>query len=690
MSPAPGFVPVIVPQDAKPGETVLEINNEKDGELALVRIPQEAKPGDELFFHRGPNGKLGCRIVKKTKSYRKESSHNESRLTVVVPPGFRPGAKLQVDLGDGEKAHISAPEKTNPGDRLLLLQDTSGKWQCQALMESFMSADSTTEQQPNEKLDPICCEVPVGATPGKTRLQVEGHVPGASLLVTVPDHAQTGDTLRVEQDILGNWCVSVLPKGANVLRSMDMKFKDVDSPEASERLISMAQEFGAFINPKLVRAVAPPLNILGFVATEPIEANEELIRMPAELLFTLENCMRVMPELYEAVESLTTIFPRRRQESAQAACLCALLQHQDQTSNGTPSSRTGPFARALTFWDAYAEVLLGEPFLQHPYIRALNGASQLLDLTSPSKEGKQAVLMAGDVCAIHRSICTGVDKEVLGSAFDIKYFMQARLAMLTRIFQSDDGPLMVPVTDFFNHGEEPGALYEMDGKTGCHVITAMRAHAVGEEVLTSYGKRSNVLLMRTYGFTLHPRLEPSWTFVIQSDKPPHIYKKYLPPWHHDQLIQLETNFVEDSLVDALNACNEHGEDATAFLRELCGFFKEQYEKSPTLEPALRALEQARALDVTSANWWDHFSLDDAPKQDTLGRRWAQDALCVKMSEYLCLTAHLEVIDLAAGAKSAEQCLRQCAHLRSVLPEALAALTQGVKISLNTELVSKRP
>jgi len=127
---------------------------------------------------------------------------------------------------------------------------------------------------------------------------------------------------------------------------------------------------------------------------------------------------------------------------------------------------------------------------------------------------------------------------------------------------------MVPALDCFNHGGESSGLQKfLDAERGEFVLTATRAHARGEELLFSYGRKSNVLLFRAHGFTLPPQLEPSWTFICQDAwKPQEVYRQFLPRRHQDLTIVFDTDHIDDSLITAMNSCTEIGTNPEEFLR----------------------------------------------------------------------------------------------------------------------------
>eukprot|EP00434_Breviolum_minutum_P002051 symbB.v1.2.001813.t1/scaffold97.1/size333048/17 len=91
----------------------------------------------------------------------------------------------------------------------------------------------------------------------------------------------------------------------------------------------------------------------------------------------------------------------------------------------------------------------------------------------------------------------------------------------------------------------------------------------------------------------------------------------------------------DALADkVLNKVGKKGGNATEFLRLLCARSRWGYEQDERIRPALEALKRAREKDSGSHTWWEHI---DEEHKDLV----QQDAVRVIMSEYLCLTAHIE-------------------------------------------------
>jgi len=275
--------------------------------------------------------------------------------------------------------------------------------------------------------------------------------------------------------------------------------------------------------------------------------------------------------------------------------------------------------------------------------------------------------MLGDLFAIY-----GICSKLPEVAFNTGLFFQARLASLTRQFGTPHGSALVPLVDFCNHAPQPSANQEWDVCEDTMVLRALRSHAAGEEVLISYGELSNPLLFSTFGFTMMPESEPSWSFTCGAEELRHFccgdlttgglelaglaepLKKHLEPLCE---LQLDTDKLTTSLQEGLAACVLGGADPAFILHRFCTKKAELYGEDPSLAPALSALQRNRTVNSTVASWWDYEeTIDNA---EIAGIR-------VKMSEYLCLTAHIEALDLFAGKLREDQCLDKSANLRQYL------------------------
>jgi len=258
--------------------------------------------------------------------------------------------------------------------------------------------------------------------------------------------------------------------------------------------------------------------------------------------------------------------------------------------------------------------------------------------------------------------------------------------MLTRAFDAGPMSALVPIVDLMNHANDAGARWCWDEAAQAMVVTARRAHVRGEQVCISYGNRPNPLLFRTYGFTLPPPCEHSWSYILQGKKPREIYNKFLP----QRLSQLNLNFntkeIEDYMVEALNAVHQEGHDAADFLRELCTHCRRAYEIDPLLQAPLAALSRVRARDASSGEWWTEVSEKDLFPSSDPDAAWKLACMRVKMSEYLALTAHIEVAEFLAGRLPAEKCFAAAATVRGLLAEAHGQLRMYGKFQIERKRI----
>eukprot|EP00928_Gymnodinium_smaydae_P032824 TRINITY_DN23679_c0_g5_i1.p1 TRINITY_DN23679_c0_g5~~TRINITY_DN23679_c0_g5_i1.p1 ORF type:complete len:680 (+),score=157.28 TRINITY_DN23679_c0_g5_i1:128-2041(+) len=627
---------------------------------------------------------------------------------VAAAPGVR--TQLRFDLGEGEIVVLPAPAGATPGDLLRLAKDAQGDWSCSLAAAAPAAAEARV----------LRCTVPAGAVPGETRLQLSTGKPGETLAIVVPDHARPGDVIELKRSPgeHGQWSARIVePTAAPTSAPKTLELSPIaaavdDQSSACERLVAAARAAGAQVSGKLQRGAAPPLNIMGMVASQDVQSGETLFELPEALLLSAENCERRMPEVYGAVQRLELIPPGRRREAAHAACLAVLLRDAEvrwskagcSSGEAPAAAACGPSSDAIgDVWARYADMLLGESFSQHPYWRALEDAGAVTAALEPSEEHGVVGNMAMDVLSMFR--CIDEHSDVFAGAPPVSAgtYLHAHLSILSRVFDCAGGsPALVPVTDLCNHDPDPGAQWDWDPARRAHVVTALRAHSAGEEVKISYGQISNVLLFRTYGFTLPPAIEPSWACVIQRVKPKELYARFLPVNLCNQTIHLDTCAMQHSLIVALNGCADHGSDPAEFLRELCRWSLERFDSvdsSRKLGLALAALKRRRAVAPESAAWWEEMAAQDEAESESaavprvpssLGPHWEEAALRVQMSEFLCLLAHLEVLasvgDSQGGcangnASASPPMLAGAQGLRDQLSECLEILRRGDRLGL---------
>ena len=118
-----------------------------------------------------------------------------------------------------------------------------------------------------------------------------------------------------------------------------------------------------------------------------------------------------------------------------------------------------------------------------------------------------------EIIQVSELIHNYAEDEIPNPGYDIGDFLRARLCLVSRKFGSPQGNSLCPVVDLMNHSNDPGAVVTWNTAEEKSVVRALRAHSAGEEVCISYEALSNPMMLRQYGFTLPPEMEPGWTFA---------------------------------------------------------------------------------------------------------------------------------------------------------------------------------
>jgi len=620
------------------------------------------------------------------------------QIIVEVPENARPGVtKLAVDVDEESELHVLVPAEAAVGDRLRLSKMPDGPWTCVVLRKQPLhDLANRIAEQPGEDLNKLQLLVPAAVKPGLTKLQVSLSA-GEQVQLSVPEYASPGDLIELERAAGEEaWQAKFTPdqylngedagKNLAVMADLGKVSRDatLDLEAAVEHLFKVAKEAGCFVSPKIKRGCAPPLYIPGLLAAEDIQEGEELLRIPAHLHLTPPAVEAAAPAL-AAVAKKSAMPDHRRSEALHSFFLARLLADSqeralDKAAEGKSILRSYWTASEAQqkVWEAYADTLLGEDFAYHPFRLAAFNPGGTREAMRPSQEAEYFIEMATDLMMLHESMVRCGQEAGVPDSVEAEMFLRARLCSQTRVFQTCVDTTLVPVADLLNHSPTltPGVLWAWDGEAQCMVITAVRAHRSGEELFTTYGSRSNMLLYRTYGFTLHPKEEPSFTYIIR----PHIVRPVMKVfWGHEEakpLMLLESSHIDDSLCKVLNSVAKRGKDATEFLRLICARSRWPYERQEQLRPLLDALARARQIDPAAHNWWAYVNPEHQHCIE-------QDSFRVIMSEYLCLTAHLEVVDFADGRISEAQCLRCCQTWRLSLAKALGLLRTSGGFTLTT-------
>jgi hypothetical protein len=443
-------------------------------------------------------------------------------------------------------------------------------------------------------------------------------------------------------------------------------------------LVERVREAGALVSPKIHRAALPPLRVPGLVASRSLVENEEIIRIPSSVHLTLPVVQELGGNLVSSVHSLNT--DKVRVEFPEVVAFVAKKLHSLKALHSEDSESSWSDA---TWLELMLGMQLDTDYRYMPHRRLIED-TDAKSLMLPSPEVHNAVWSETAYCDAHEAITQSVAVEVLGPNFDLETFKRSHLLLLSRTFaKTVPGRCRiehccVPVADMFNHSSDANCDYELDVIGGDFVVSVNRDVAAGEELFISYGReKSNVRLFRTYGFTVDPRTEPSWSFRVWPRLAQEVYAQFLPASDQLQVLDLETRRVHETTRGVLQACTSHGKDPSDFLRTVCNHFRRMYEADALLQPALLALRDCRSQQPKEFSWWTAEEetlkaflaslcsdrIDDA-------RLFAEDAMRVKMSEYLCLLAHIEALDILAGSAQAASCFDHSCGLSTALAEAL--------------------
>jgi len=617
------------------------------------------------------------------------------QVVVEVPKNVRPGVtKLAVDVDDDSELHILVPVEAAVGDRLRISKESDGPWTC-VVLKSQPLYDMANRQlgSPGSENCMLQLLVPANIKPGETKMQVYISE-SEQVQLSVPENASPGDLVelvRTNQSWTAKftrdrYTVASDPKSnlavmADLAKTSSQAGLDVEA--AVERLFAVAKEAGCFVSPKIKRGCVPPLNIPGLVAVEAIEEGEELIRVPSKFHITPPSVEIAAPALAQASKA-SSLPEQRRLEALHAFFVARLLADaQERAVSSEKASTSNAFNRWTAtehqkkIWEAYADTLLTEDFSYHPFRLAACSPAEMRGHLSPSQEAEYYIDMATDLMSLHETMLRSSEAAGMPETLEAEMFLRARMSAQTRVFQTCVDTTLVPVADLLNHSPTltPGVLWSWDAEAEAMIVRAVRAHNPGEELFTTYGARSNMLLYRTYGFTLHPINEPSFTYIIRPHLVRPIMKIFLDDEDARPLILLETSHIDDSLCQVLNKVGKKGGNATEFLRLLCARSRWGYEQDERIRPALEALKRAREKDSGSHTWWEHI---DEEHKDLV----QQDAVRVIMSEYLCLTAHIEAADAADGRTDVPY-LSSCEAWRKSVAKALGLCKTCGGFSIST-------
>eukprot|EP00927_Polykrikos_kofoidii_P073473 TRINITY_DN69503_c0_g1_i1.p1 TRINITY_DN69503_c0_g1~~TRINITY_DN69503_c0_g1_i1.p1 ORF type:complete len:699 (-),score=117.67 TRINITY_DN69503_c0_g1_i1:72-2117(-) len=617
----------------------------------------------------------------------KEQPMSKRPFLVELPQGAVPGeTKLSINVEGGESLIVKVPIGAVPGDKLQFTLDGDGVWKCSLVRAAVLPSDPVNQT--------FSLLVPAEVNPGSSKIEFD--VAGSKMSLAIPKEARPGDKMILQRDKEGS-SGSMFKCLANREKMIRCDALDVfQTPRPLKRVASDNEEMtnlsraleavGCFVSPKLRRGRRPPLDILGVVAAEPIEAGEVLCRVHGRLHMSPDTVQAHFPEEWSKIAKLSEneVVPESRLPDILHCIILARLLHSAAVRASLATGEASPGARVdegiaaaldplvLNVWERYADVLLHEDFPEHPFRLAGMKSSNIQEGMAPSLEADYLIDMAQDVFAVHKKCSTsGFGEDVLGPCFELETFLRARLCIMSRVFQTNADSTLVPGVDFFNHAEKPTALWRWVEKENAMVVTACCAHAVGEEVLVSYGPRSNTLFYRTYGFTQHPKVEPVWHYFMTSEQAHAVYQEYLAEEDHCLSFTFDSKHLDPSLCKVMNAVTANGKRTAEFLQLVTARCKINYERgTPKVERCVQALGRARAKDPTSYSWWAELDESDTALQE-------DNYVRIAMSQYLALVTFWEAVNVFLQKFEEDKCLAGTEAVRKVFCDALRALeTRG--------------
>lgn len=605
-----------------------------------------------------------------------------AQVSAVVPMHATPGeTELTIPAGDaGSALCVKVPAEASPGDKLVLTRYDGLGWTCAVAKGAIP--------------DKILSRIPADAVPGSTEVPIV-HEGLEICKVKVPANARPGadqlEVTRSADSTSPGWSVALMidmdhPESvkdmAIAAAQSSLRASPTPADAAYEAVVASVQAAGGYVNPRMTRGRAPPLNIPGMIASEPISAGEELCRIPRELHISPVTSSASAPELWQAVAD-SGVPESRQVEAGLYSFVARLLQDAedravDQSSNAAHQVEpipwlvaTGPKTQRV--WAAHMDQLLGEDFTEHPIRRAAAESQSLGTEMAPSQIGSHLYRDARNAHIMHRVVAGTCAEGLLGAPFGNGMFLRAMLIFQSRQYFSASPRSLIPVADLLNHSPRAhGVDWRWDEGANAHILSTNRAHAAGEELFGSYGNHPNVSLYRCYNFTQPSEEEPVWGFYLTQDLHPALYAQFVPANSSATVSEVYLSSVElsASLGNLLREIAEAGSNPAFFLRSILQACRETYEAEEHLRPWLDALRRTRSRIPSSAAFWEELP-GDAYEE---GRSsMALTAMRVQMCEYLCLTAHLEAIAVVAGEMAGAECLAGASGMRGALVQHIVDL-----------------
>jgi len=584
------------------------------------------------------------------------AKRDETVLTVYVP-------RIMENSNSHSCVKVKVPPMAEPGQTMVLTKYGTG-W------EVGVATCSLPES--------ITITVPNDALPGESDVPIMYR--GLEVTrVPLPEWAKPGvDEVRADRpsDPSEPWAVTlqVDPDYPELVRNMavgaaqtSLRASPLDSNIAYQRLVEAVTLAGGYVNPKMMRGQAPPLNIPGIIAREDIAEGETICKIPKALHVSPFTAEAYAPNMWKGMTLQGTGL--RAQEAALFAVGARLLQDaedravaREADSLADLSSQsawlTGADSQTRMVWEAYMDQLLGEDFTDHPLRKAGEDPEAAKAVLRPSCMASHLYMETKCMQTLYRLVSNSGD--LLGARFESGMYLRAMLNFQSRQFKAAVSKSLVPVADLLNHAPfaEMGVAWGWNEGEQAHVLTAVRAIRAGAELLQSYGNHSNAAFYRCYNFTLPPCIETAWCYSLWKDNVPDIFAQFVPPDSQVNLseVHLSSSEVSASLRDTLRDIAQSGGNPAFFLRVACQRCMQPFTEFVPLQPALQSLERKRKICPGSCAWWECLDVADRALAFS-------DIVRIHMCEYLCLVAYLEAVSVVAGEMSENGCLLHARGMR---------------------------
>ncbi|KAM4065049.1 SET domain-containing protein [Hirsutella rhossiliensis] len=241
--------------------------------------------------------------------------------------------------------------------------------------------------------------------------------------------------------------------------------------QATERLLQWATAQGVILNG--VEAKPLPGRGIGIVATRPLKAKEDVLKVPCTLLRSLATTPKPVARKLKGAPVQALL--------AAALCLDADDDH-DAAWRAVFPSRAHVEASMPIYWPRELHALLP------PTARRLRDRQR-------AKFGRDWALVA----AAYPDAMTRRRFLYAWNLVNSRTFYHATPQTETTLPREDRIALQ-PVADLFNHAPDGGCSVAFDHAD--YTFTTTRPHGPGDELFICYGPHSNDFLLVEYGFTL--------------------------------------------------------------------------------------------------------------------------------------------------------------------------------------------